>query len=65
MTEDGEANREAAMPEQIVAELDVLKFVNLALMQNGLPVAQDLRVENQTNEVLRDVVCSFHPRLSN
>ena len=29
MTEDGEANREATMPEQIVAELYVLKFVNL------------------------------------
>ena len=59
MTEEGVANGEVTMPEQIVAELDVIKFVNLALMQNGLPVAQDLRVENPTNEVLKDVVCSF------
>ena len=59
MTEESESNGEVTMPEQIVAELDVLKFVNLALMQNGLPVAQDLRVENPTNEVLKDVVCSF------
>ena len=36
MTEEGEANREVTMPGQIMAELDVLKFVNLALMQNGL-----------------------------
>ena len=59
MSEESEADGEAIMPAQIAAELDVLKFVNLALMQNGLPVAQDLRVENPTNELLKDVVCSF------
>lgn len=41
------------------ADVEVLNYVNLALMQNGLPVAQNLRVKNPTEEVLKDVVCSF------
>lgn len=59
MVDDIEVHDEAAVPEKVSAEIDVLKFVNLALMQNGLPVAQNLRIENLTQETLTDVVCSF------
>ena len=43
----------------LTAEVDVLKFVNLALMQNGFPVMRDLLLANVTDEPLRDVVCTF------
>ena len=59
MADDIEVHDVAAVPEKVNVEIDVLKFVNLALMQNGLPVAQDLRIENLTQETLTDVVCSF------
>lgn len=59
MSEENETRSEVTKPEEIEAEIQVLKFVNLALMQNGLPVAQDLRIKNATQQVLKDVVCSF------
>lgn len=41
------------------ASVKVLSFVNLALMQNGLPVMQDLRIANRSDSSLKDVVCAF------
>lgn len=41
------------------ASVKVLSFVNLALMQNGLPVMQDLRIANRSDSLLKDVVCAF------
>ena len=41
------------------ADVDVLGHVNLALLQNGLPVAKDLRLVNGSDAVLRDVSCAF------
>ena len=49
----------AAPAGGVTAEIAVLKYVNLALMQNGLPVLQDLRLENGTDAPLKDVICSF------
>ena len=45
--------------EPIKADVDVMKFVNLALVQNGLPALQDLRVSNETDEPMKDVDCVF------
>ena len=45
--------------EPVKADVEVLKFVNLALVQNGLPALQDLRVSNETDEPLKNVVCAF------
>ena len=43
----------------LTANVDVLGHVNLALLQNGLPVAKDLRLVNGSDAVLRDVSCAF------
>ena len=39
---------------------DVRPFVNLAYMQNGLPLAGNLRIANESGEMLENLVCSFH-----
>ncbi len=44
---------------KVQAEVSVLPHVNLALMQNGLPVVQGLAVSNTCDEPLQDVVCAF------
>ena len=58
-TEEVIAETVVAPVEPIKADVDVLEFVNLALVQNGLPALQDLRVSNETNEPMRDVTCAF------
>ncbi|MGN0832421.1 MAG: DUF3320 domain-containing protein [Kiritimatiellia bacterium] len=42
-----------------ISGVDVLEYVNLALVQNGLPAIQNLRINNTTDDPLRDVVCAF------
>ena len=58
-TEEVFAEAVVAPAEPIKADVDVLEFVNLALVQNGLPALQDLRVTNETDEAMKDVVCAF------
>ena len=58
-TEEVNAELTVTSAEPIKADVDVLKFVNLALVQNGLPALQDLRVTNETDELMKDVVCAF------
>lgn len=58
-TEEVNAETTVTTTEPIKADVEVLKFVNLALVQNGLPALQDLRVTNETDEVIKDVVCAF------
>ena len=45
--------------EKITVDVDVLTHVNLALLQNGLPVVKDLNIVNGTGEPLKNVVCAF------
>ena len=58
-TEEVNAETTVTTTEPIKADVEVLKFVNLALVQNGLPALQDLRVTNETDEAIKDVVCAF------
>ena len=41
------------------AELDILPFFNLALQQNALPVARELKLTNHTGADLREIECRF------
>ena len=61
MAEDGYvAPVEGVVPQPKVAvEVNVLDFVNLALVQNGLPVVDELRVSNEGDEPIKDATCSF------
>ncbi|MGN0845244.1 MAG: DUF4011 domain-containing protein, partial [Kiritimatiellia bacterium] len=45
---------------KVAVEFDVRPFVNLAYMQNGLPLAGNLNISNSTNETLENIVCIFH-----
>lgn len=45
---------------KVAVEFDVRPFVNLAYMQNGLPLAGNLKISNSTKETLEDIVCFFH-----
>lgn len=58
-TKEAIAETVVASTQTIKADVDVLKFVNLALVQNGLPALQDLRISNETDETMKDVVCAF------
>lgn len=58
-TEEANAEMTVTLHEPIRADVDVLKFVSLALVQNGLPALQGLRVSNETDETMKDVVCAF------
>ena len=57
--EEANAEMTVTLHEPIRADVDVLKFVSLALVQNGLPALQGLRVSNETDETMKDVVCAF------
>ena len=48
-TEEMNVETTVATTEPIKADVDVLRFVSLALVQNGLPAVQDLRVTNETS----------------
>ena len=46
-------------PRHLKITVAVRRYINLGFMQNGLPVAQDLFIENTADDPARDVVCEF------